>query len=234
MLKLIALITMLIDHIGASLFPSAFVMRFIGRISFPIFAFGLAEGYIYTKSKEKYFKRLLVFSFVSFIPYILLFGGYIDIKSFAYVIYLKPISAIQGKLNIGFTFCLAFLSLMCIDRIRANKKDIKGYIGIIVILLITNYVGVDYGIYGVLVVMTFYIFRDNYKIIFLAFCLIPFSLIGAYDLSVFICQYIAILALPIIFFLKDKDINKNIKIPKWLSYTFYPLHITILWLLRVL
>ena len=53
-LKIIALITMLIDHIGCIFFPNIIVFRVIGRLSYPIFAMFIAEGYYYTKSRKKY------------------------------------------------------------------------------------------------------------------------------------------------------------------------------------
>ena len=52
-LKLIAVFLMIIDHIGAVLFPNIILLRCIGRLSFPIFAFCIAEGYFYTKSRLK-------------------------------------------------------------------------------------------------------------------------------------------------------------------------------------
>ncbi|MBQ9857979.1 MAG: hypothetical protein IJO77_03165, partial [Oscillospiraceae bacterium] len=59
-LKTVAVITMLIDHIGAVLFPFNPLFRYIGRIAFPIFAFLISEGFYYTKSRIKYAARLFV------------------------------------------------------------------------------------------------------------------------------------------------------------------------------
>ena len=55
MLKVIAAITMTVDHIGVIFFPSSNILRIIGRIAFPIFAFMIAEGCKYTKNKFRYF-----------------------------------------------------------------------------------------------------------------------------------------------------------------------------------
>ena len=54
-LKIIACITMLLDHMGFILFPQYPIFRIIGRIAFPIFAFLLAEGCYYTKNKLRHF-----------------------------------------------------------------------------------------------------------------------------------------------------------------------------------
>ena len=54
-LKIIAAVSMLIDHIGVILFPSVRILRIIGRIAFPIFAFMIAEGCFYTRQRLRYF-----------------------------------------------------------------------------------------------------------------------------------------------------------------------------------
>ena len=74
-LKLIACVTMLIDHIGAVFFPYAIGLRIIGRISFPIYCFLLAEGVHHTRSPLKYGLRLLLVAVISELPYDFLFYG---------------------------------------------------------------------------------------------------------------------------------------------------------------
>ena len=64
-LKLIAALTMLADHIGIILFPDIIILRIIGRISFPLYAFLIGEGCRYTKNKIKYFLNILA-TFLSF------------------------------------------------------------------------------------------------------------------------------------------------------------------------
>ena len=62
-LKIIACITMLIDHAGLLLYPNLLLLRYIGRISMPLFAFLIAEGCLHTRSKLRYF--LSIFSMAS-------------------------------------------------------------------------------------------------------------------------------------------------------------------------
>ena len=69
-LKIIACITMLIDHMGVVLFPKLMILRIIGRIAFPIFAFLLAEGCYYTRNK---IRHLLVISGFAVVMQVVLF-----------------------------------------------------------------------------------------------------------------------------------------------------------------
>ena len=73
-LKLIACITMLIDHIGATLYPSL-KLRTIGRLAFPIYCFLLAEGLRHTKNKGKYLLRMGIGLILSELPFDMLFYG---------------------------------------------------------------------------------------------------------------------------------------------------------------
>ena len=68
-LKILAIIFMTIDHIGFTLFPSNLLLRYIGRLAFPIFAFQMGNGFYHTKNKEKYIFRMLIFTVISQIPF---------------------------------------------------------------------------------------------------------------------------------------------------------------------
>ena len=73
-IQMIAALTMLIDHIGMVFFPSAIGFRAIGRLSFPLFAFGIAEGVRYTHRFWRYFGRILLTAVLSQPIYMRLFG----------------------------------------------------------------------------------------------------------------------------------------------------------------
>ena len=83
-LKIIAVVTMLIDHIamaflaqGSSLYM---VMRSIGRLSFPIYCFLLVEGFYHTENKKKHLYMLLLFSIISEVPYDMIHGHFISLS----------------------------------------------------------------------------------------------------------------------------------------------------------
>ncbi|MCJ7714565.1 conjugal transfer protein TraX, partial [Candidatus Bathyarchaeota archaeon] len=74
LIKLFALATMTIDHIGYTLFPDLTILRIIGRLAFPLFAYLIALGLNSTKKPSKYLLSLLIFGFISQIPYFLVFN----------------------------------------------------------------------------------------------------------------------------------------------------------------
>ncbi len=70
-LKIIAMVTMFLDHFGYALYGQFSSFNYIGRLAFPIFAFGISEGYAHTKSKKNYCIRLFMFAIISQAPFML-------------------------------------------------------------------------------------------------------------------------------------------------------------------
>ena len=79
MLKVLAMISMVFDHVGDMFFPGVAWLRMVGRLAMPIFAFFIAEGYSHTHDKKKYLKRMGIFALISEIPFDLAFHGGIDL-----------------------------------------------------------------------------------------------------------------------------------------------------------
>jgi len=132
-LKIIGVITMVIDHVGVILYPDVIFLRIIGRLAFPIFAYYLTQGYIHTSNFKKYALRLFIFAALTQAPYFI-------------VTQLKT-------LNILFTLLFGLLA------IHAYEKRKYPLLGLIVSLSVI--VPIDYSVYGVLTALAFYLFQKK-------------------------------------------------------------------------
>ena len=137
MIKLIAMAAMLIDHIGAVFFPGALWLRIIGRLSFPLFAWGIAMGSRRTRNWKRYAARLLIIALVTQLPYYLLFR--------------------TEYWNVCFTLLSGLLALRLMD-LRSKPLKIAGLLSILALVHFLNF---EYGIYGVLTIMVFYYYKDD-------------------------------------------------------------------------
>ncbi len=221
-LKLIAIITMTIDHIGV-VFGTPFynLLRAVGRLSFPIFAFLLTEGYVHTKSFGKYFFRLLVLALIS--------EGIYDYVFYGSFIYL-------GANNIFFTLALGLLTLWLLDKSKVLvKKYFKEKIDLTIILpityllilviigLIAEFLNFSYGMLGILVISFFYLFKKNFLLFVLSVSLSTLILGDT-------MQYFSLLSLILIYFY-NKKLGKKCKM---FFYLYYPLHILVLGVIKML
>ncbi len=235
-LKIVAIISMLCDHLSYAIFGHFSILNFIGRISFPIFAFQISEGFTHTKNVEKYFLRLGIFAILSQIPFSLFLNKF-GISD--------PLT-----LNIFFTLLLGLLSIysyvninkLCnknnSDKFTSNGKSIQnnnlkyvgiifGLITVILIALGAELFHIDYGAWGVILIFTFYLFKNN-RILKIAsfFILVLLRYIKPLVLSNFNYLYILmfISTLPAILFI-DLYNGKQGKKVKYLLYWFYPIHL---------
>ncbi|MBQ3145791.1 MAG: conjugal transfer protein TraX [Clostridia bacterium] len=211
-LKMIAIISMFVDHIGYGIFGKFSYFNYIGRLAFPIFAFQISEGYIYTKNLKKYFFRLFFFALISQIPFML---------------FCSIISS-EFSLNIFFTL---LLGLSCIFIYDKSKYKSLGIIASIAIGFVAQISNCDYGFYGVAIILIFHIFKNNFinaSIFFIIATsikyLIPIIQYGFYNvyLYLFICTLIPLL------FLAAYN-NKKGRNTKYLLYLFYPLHLLLIY-----
>ena len=205
-LKILAIIFMTVDHVGLLLFPSVRILRAIGRLAFPIFAFQIGVGFKHTHSKEKYILRMILFTLISQYPFAL---------------FLKAVN-IAPILNIGATFTLALLALYSIDKFK--KSWIK-YPMLIIIACISAYVPMDYGLIGVLIVIALYFSSQNKVIGISSF--ISLEIINC-AISKSLFSLPATLAIfPILLYNGKKGPNI-----KYLFYVFYPFHMLILLVIK--
>lgn len=246
MLKIIACLCMLLDHIGY--FWRIEWLRIIGRLAFPIFVYLIYNGYRHTSSKLRYALRLALFAIVSQIPFSLFCYG----------------TLWHQNGNVFFTLLAALISLWCTDVMRRNKV-LRWFCLLPAILLCWLYhrgiLASDYGAKGILLILVFY-FTDRkglgWKLLTVLgfFCAIyyahliswaktavlqllgtprPFPILDDWQIT----QAWSALSLPLIFAYNGKKgpSPKN-RLPAKLCqlgfYLFYPLHMVILWLLSTL
>ena len=208
-LKILAIITMTIDHIGAIIYPNIDAFRIIGRISFPIFCFLLVEGFKHTHNRFRYFIRLLLFAIITQPIYDYAFNNH--------------------ELNILFTFSLSFLLLSSLEFIKKiiNKynKGIENYLYktisylliYIIFLILSIILNVDYQALGISLVLIFYL-SPNILLSLLLYLII------AITLDVNNIQLYSLIAFIFIYFYNGKK-GKNIK---YFFYLYYPLHLLLL------
>ena len=204
-LKMIAIISMLVDHIGYIFFPNAMIFRIIGRLSFPIFTYVLAEGFVYTKDVKKYLLRLGVFALLSEIPFDLAFTG----KVFEF-----------SHQNIFFTLFFGVLMLYTMSRM---KNIVIQYATVLVTIFVCQFLHTDYSSIGVLLVFVFYVFRQRKVEKLLIAGFIFFALTGG-------LQLYALLAFPLITLHNGEQGPKL----KAFFYLFYPAHLLILYLVHLI
>lgn len=224
-LKLIAAALMLIDHVGAILLPETVILRCIGRLAFPIFAFFIAEGYAHTRSFRRYLLRMAIWAAVSEIPFNLEFGHFF----------------VPGRQNVLWTFCLVLLTLRGLEELRRETGGAR-YLGCGAALAAGFAAGellrVDYGGWGVLSVALFYLCRKGRyaRPGLLAGMLVLNGLcIGSMKTAVFgiqvPIQIFAVAALPLLWLYNGRPGAKGWR---WAFYVFYPAHLLVLEGIRAL
>lgn len=228
-LKIIAIILMLLDHLWGTIIPGNQWMTLIGRMAFPIFAFLIVEGFFHTSDLKKYMKRLFIFGLISEIPFNLIYTGSI----------IFPFHQ-----NVMFTLLLGLLIINEIDKLKNTKEIKKKIIPIlkIFLFLIISIIGfVDYGVTGVLTIVVFYLFRGFKlawigQLISLILLYIVFFEGQSVILNIFNYEYflplqsIGVLSL-IFIWLYNGEKGKNNKLIKYLFYSFYPVHMLVIYLI---
>lgn len=230
-LHILAMALMLCDHLWGTIVPGNDWLTCIGRIAFPIFAFMVVEGYFHTGNLKKYVLRLLLFAIISEIPFNLAMGSRL----------VYPLHQ-----NVLWSFLLG-LGLIHLNE-NAKKLWAKILVGCATVLLgyiIGLVTMVDYYHAGILTVLVFYFFRQKKWWSYLGqlVCLwyINTELLGGfgYELQLFgetiffQRQALALLALIPIWLYRGKQ-GHHSKLFRYFCYAFYPLHLLILGLIKIL
>lgn len=224
-LKLIACITMLIDHIGASCLEAGLlvpliasgtfstdpaaasllqldrVLRYIGRLAFPIFCFLLVEGFLHTHDLKKYALRMLGFALISEWPF--------DWAFFSGVYW--------GHQNVYFTLLLGLLAMKALDTYQTPEgmPALKGILGAAACFLAAALLHCDYDVLGLALILALYMTRKDKR----AQC------IAGAVFSLF--EPVAPLAFGLVWFYSGERGGSS-KLEQWAFYWFYPVHLLVL------
>ncbi len=225
-LKHIALLTMLIDHIGVAFSPDNIALRIIGRSSFVLFCFLLVEGAVYTHSRTKYFLRLLAFAFVSFVPYSL---------------FVHNVWFCKWQLNVFFVLSSSVAMIALFDCAKQVKYRMT--LQILIFVMFAS-IGVllhfEYDFIGFVFVSVFYFFRSQKVLQCIAFFITTLCFIPLYQHYFDKQDWLISIAAGVIescggvalFFVLNYNEELGCQLPKWFYYAFYPLHLLIIWIVK--
>jgi len=210
LLKWIAIITMTVDHVGAVLYPEFEVLRLIGRISFPLFAYLLILGMENTRNIRNYFIRLFIFALISQVPFFLA----IDYGPF-------------DLLNIFFTLSFGLLFLTFFKRGSALA---------FVPLFVSFILPFDYGIYGIAMIGCMYILTKNTKFGVASLLLLNVLFLVPLNSQLLSVAAIPLIVFHKRSLNMTKEFSGNFRMPLWRKYFFYvyyPLHLVLIYLIKL-
>lgn len=226
-LKLVAIITMLIDHLAAVFvdfmpIECYYLCRSVGRMAFPLFCFMLVEGYFHTRNRNNYLKRLFIFAIISEIPFDLAF--------------FKTAINISYQ-NVFFTLFIGLLTLVYLGKIENFKNIyIKLTLYTLTILLaslVSFILMTDYSAAGVILIDLIYFIKKNEpdeKNVnkFVAIGIVLWLLICDLILGT-INELAGFPAAILILFYNGK--RGAGRLNKMFFYLFYPVHLLLIWIL---
>lgn len=233
LLRLIACVCMFIDHAGKMLFPQLTWMRLVGRLAFPLFAYGIAVGAAMTKHPQQYITRVAALALVSQ-PLYALALGHANAAMYAVPFARNPLLAAYTFYikswetpSILLPLWLGLLLLLCVRE----KKWIPA---LLIYVLCERFSGsLDYGVSGIRLMVLFYLFLEYPALCFAVTT--AYMLVWSMDGSgypIFGIQFgMRVFATPAII-LASLPIRRKTQMPKWLSYGFYPAHLILLLILE--
>lgn len=249
-IKIIATIAMIIDHFGVIIlgavtelvwFPMMVnglltpeqyneidrlirLLYSVGDMAFPLFCFLISEGFRYTHNRKKYIGRMILFAFISELPFDIAFFSATPTMAKTYPFYWK-------YQNVLFSYCIALICLSGIENIKTNCKASNGREKFLIVLFIIACVLIiaffaelfkcDYGAFCVLLIVAFYMLRGR-KVIQAMCLLIVYMVTTGEQVNIFV-----VIAALIILSYNGKE---GMKISKYFFYFFYPAHITIMYI----
>lgn len=228
-IKYIVILAMLIDHIAWAFVPLASwqgqIMHMIGRLTGPTMAYFIAEGYVHTRSVKKYAKRLAIFAVISWIPFTFFEYGHLPIYK------LNGNYTFEFSPGVIYTLFLALLAIWVWDKGTMMEAQKKAIIAFLCILSIWG----DWPIFDILYAMCFFCYRKDEKKKWSTYTLLSvcsfvfggFGIWGIYQLGVLLVPLL-------LHYTYNGKAGSKKPIHKWFFYVFYPLHLFVLGLLKIL
>lgn len=216
-LKLIAMLTMTCDHVGMQLLPRLTILRIIGRLAFPIFAYMIAEGCRYTRSRKRYLLSVLTLALL------------------CQAVYFVALRSLYQCILV--TFSLSIGMILLLDRAKERRSlgawALAVAYGLAVVFAAVwlerlvpmefGY-GIDYGIWGIALPVWLYFAPRRLRIPILALALAPLCLTYGG------IQWYCYLAVPLLACYNGRRGKRPMKN---LFYIYYPAHLAAIWLISV-
>ena len=206
-LKLIACLSMFIDHLGAVCFSGMMGFRIIGRLAFPIYCFLLVEGAVHTHDMKKYILRMGIFALISEVPF--------DLAFYHRLVY-------TGHQNVFFTLGLGLLAIWFLEH-PIEQLDIPDVLYKLLVIiaagLIAEFFNTDYGFTGIAVICIFYYLRGQPQLKYPIAAILLAAMGGV--------EFYAVLALiPILLYNGQR--GRQTKVMQYGFYIFYPAHLLLI------
>lgn len=229
-LKIIAVLSMITDHVGFVFFPHELMFRYVGRIAFPIYCFLLTEGFFHTRNIYRYLARMGIFAVLSEIPF--------NLGLYHVLIY-------QWNVNVFFNLFLGLLVMYLSDLLyHKSGNQTFGMVFCVLGMMAAEHIGSDYGAMGILVIYVFYLsyrgrnFGTARSKFLTTLCMVLFeALLFAVEGPVEIYAVFSLLFILLYSGEKSGRIWEKLHLEKfnvfmkYFFYAVYPLHLTVLWLI---
>ena len=201
-LKLLAMLTMTLDHIGVQMFPGVLWLRIVGRLAFPIYAYMIAEGCAHTRNRRKYLLQMAGLALLCQLVYFFAMGSLFQCILVTFTLSILLIYACDTGSRPLTALALLGMAFVTVALPR---------------LLPGTDLAIDYGFFGVLVPVAVYLGKTHReKLLFMAFTL------AALAWSVGDIQWYSLAALlPLALYGGQRGKRRM----KWLFYLYYPLHL---------
>ncbi|WP_054956424.1 TraX family protein [Paenibacillus dakarensis] len=200
-MQLLAMLTMLIDHVGLVFFPDQEIWRIIGRIAFPLYVYALVQGYNRTSSKPRYIIRLSVIALLSQIPY--------------------QLALASSGLNVVVSLLAGVIVLLLLDRTESFLISVFIAAGAGFIMEMFPF---DYGAYGLILILIFRYAPVHWLVPWHLMLNILYMYLNGWFLQMWSL-------FPTVLYAYGPAIWRSlerIRVRSWMWRSFYPLHLSLI------